>query len=201
MLVQQPAMCLSAFQRLCLSPNVDPRQPAFFCQVAVSADGTVRLNTPAAPVPGGWRTLPGLLPCGALCGCSNPSSCFWLAPNGVRVTSLACIIVPDSAATTAANHDIAAAVIDGVIYVCGGALWWRGYPGATHMFDEVWRFDPAKKDSSDAWEIAAKTPTPIAFSGIAAFGSKLFMFGGCQSHNGVPNDRSTHRQARAPIIL
>lgn len=52
-------------------------------EVSVSADGTVRLRTPAAEVPGGWRTLPGVLPC---CKIKPLCLCCWLLPRGWRST-------------------------------------------------------------------------------------------------------------------
>jgi len=133
-------------------------------EVAVGADGTVRLTMPRSePVKDpylrcGWVRLPGVLPC--------------------------------------ANHDIAAAVVGDHIYVVGGALWWRGFPAKAHMFDELWRIDArADRDSVDAWQVVAKTPAPIAFAGIAAGpDGKVYVFGGCRAHNGVPNDRSDESQ-------
>jgi len=93
------------------------------------------------------------------------------------------------------NHDIAATSAGGKVYVAGGALWWRGYPAETHMFDELWCFDPAQMESADAWSVVSKLPSKIAFSGLAALGDdKLYCMGGCKNSDGIPNLRSDEQQ-------
>eukprot|EP00911_Craspedida_sp_UC1_P000340 UC1_evm2s261 len=135
--------------------------------VSVGADGvSVTLRTPALPDPRGWKTLSSVMPC--------------------------------------SNHDIQGAVIGPYIYIVGGAIWYRGFPAREHMFNEIWRFDTRRAHSAPrgsdgaasgrAWEVVGHTPEPIAFAGVVALAGKLYIMGGCQNHNDVPNDRSTHGQ-------
>jgi len=93
------------------------------------------------------------------------------------------------------NHDIQACMLGHTVYVAGGALWWRGYPAETHMFDELWALDLDALGPADcAWRAVCKLPGMIAFSGLASLGTSLFVVGGCTNLDGIPNKRTGQNQ-------
>eukprot|EP00747_Dinoflagellata_sp_TGD_P041334 gnl/TRDRNA2_/TRDRNA2_141420_c0_seq1.p1 gnl/TRDRNA2_/TRDRNA2_141420_c0~~gnl/TRDRNA2_/TRDRNA2_141420_c0_seq1.p1 ORF type:complete len:292 (-),score=23.99 gnl/TRDRNA2_/TRDRNA2_141420_c0_seq1:162-917(-) len=49
-------------------------------------------------------------------------------------------------------------------------------------------------DQADSWRVVSKAPDRIAFSGIAALGTKLYIMGGCQNADEIPNRRSDEQQ-------
>ncbi len=74
----------------------------------------------------------------------------------------------------ASNHDLAAAVLDGFLYVAGGSTGNWGEARVDHAFDEIWRLDPAKW----TWSAVAKFDRPRIYCGTVAFAGKIWVIGG-----------------------
>ncbi len=72
------------------------------------------------------------------------------------------------------NHDIFAAVLDGMLYTSGGATADWGYPAAQHLFDELWVYDPR----IDVWRVVGHMPFPRCYNGIAALNGEIWNVGG-----------------------
>ena len=65
---------------------------------------------------------------------------------------------------------LAAAAVDGRLYVFGGEQW----TPQTRVFEESWLYDPA----ADSWQALAPMPTPRHGLTAAAVGSRIFVIGG-----------------------
>ncbi len=72
------------------------------------------------------------------------------------------------------NHDIFAAVLDGKLYTSGGATSGWGYPVESHLFDELWVYDP----HTDAWRVVGHMPFHRCYNGIAALATEIWNVGG-----------------------
>lgn len=74
----------------------------------------------------------------------------------------------------AGNHDLAAAVLHGRLYVAGGMTGdYRG-TGRMHAFDEIWELDPR----AWAWRAVAKFARPRIYCGTEAFAGRVWVAGG-----------------------
>jgi hypothetical protein len=72
------------------------------------------------------------------------------------------------------NHDLAAAVTAGKLYVAGGVTNdYRG-TGRVQAFDEIWELDPR----TWSWHAAAKFARPRIYCGTEAFGERVWVAGG-----------------------
>ena len=49
-----------------------------------------------------------------------------------------------------------------------------GWPAATHVFDELWAYDPR----TDVWRVAARIPYGTCYCGLAALDGKIWVVGG-----------------------
>ena len=72
------------------------------------------------------------------------------------------------------NHDIFAAVLDGMLYTAGGATGGWGFPATPHVFDELWAYDPRE----DIWRVVGHLPFPRCYNGIVALGGEIWNVGG-----------------------
>ena len=72
------------------------------------------------------------------------------------------------------NHDIFAAVLDGMLYTSGGATSGWGYPAQPHLFDELWVYDPG----IDVWRVVGHMPFHRCYNGIAALDGEIWNVGG-----------------------
>ena len=72
------------------------------------------------------------------------------------------------------NHDIFAAVLDGMLYTSGGATSGWGYPAAPHLFDELWVYDPG----TDVWRVVGHMPFHRCYNGIAVLDGEIWNVGG-----------------------
>ncbi|MEY2878190.1 MAG: hypothetical protein RLZZ15_570, partial [Verrucomicrobiota bacterium] len=86
------------------------------------------------------------------------------------------------------NHDLAAAVVAGKLYVAGGATNDYKGTGTIHNFDEIWELAPPSSSSSSSptsspssawsWRAVAKFARPRIYCGTAAFDGRVWIAGG-----------------------
>jgi uncharacterized repeat protein (TIGR03806 family) len=74
----------------------------------------------------------------------------------------------------ASNHDLSAAIVDGLLYVAGGSTETWGPARVPHAFDEIWRLDPTHW----TWSAVAKFDRPRIYCGTVAFAGKVWVVGG-----------------------
>jgi N-acetylneuraminic acid mutarotase len=84
-----------------------------------------------------------------------------------------------------ARSELAAAVLDGIVYVAGGGTFdGVGWDGST----SVLAYDPV----GDSWRTAGRLVRPVAGAAMAAVGNRLYLVGGC------PLDSATGLQVFEP---
>ncbi len=72
------------------------------------------------------------------------------------------------------NHDLAAAVTGGKLYVAGGVTNDYQGTGRVKAFDEIWELDPR----TWSWRAAARFARPRIYCGTEAFGERVWIAGG-----------------------
>jgi hypothetical protein len=72
------------------------------------------------------------------------------------------------------NHDLAAAVTAGKLYVAGGVTNDHKGTGRVQAFDEIWELDPRTR----SWRAAARFARPRIQCGTEAFGERVWVAGG-----------------------
>ncbi|MBI2190357.1 MAG: hypothetical protein HYU36_00040 [Planctomycetes bacterium] len=72
------------------------------------------------------------------------------------------------------NHDITGVELGGRFYVAGGLTAYHGFPARTHVFDDIWAYDP----DADAWSVAGRLGLPRCYSGVAALAGRIWIIGG-----------------------
>ena len=90
----------------------------------------------------------------------------------------------------ASNHDVSAAVLDGLLYIAGGSTEEFHGTRGFHAFDEIWRLDPAVQ----TWSSVAKFSRPRIYCSTVAFSGKIWVIGGDTINDG-------ERQATASVEI
>ncbi|MDP3069390.1 MAG: PQQ-dependent sugar dehydrogenase [Opitutaceae bacterium] len=76
------------------------------------------------------------------------------------------------------NHDLAAAVTGGKLYVAGGVTNDYQGTGRVHAFDEIWELDAR----AWSWRAVAKFARPRIYCGTEAFDGRVWVAGGDELH-------------------
>ncbi|MBM3264213.1 MAG: DUF1668 domain-containing protein [candidate division Zixibacteria bacterium] len=97
---------------------------------------------------------------------------------------------------SAGNHDIFATALDGKLYIAGGLTSEYGFPAATHVFDEVFVFDPAPQ----TWTIVGRMPFPRCYNGIAVLGERIWIVGGAANLR-EPDNPDGPREPLADVVV
>lgn len=72
------------------------------------------------------------------------------------------------------NHDIFAVPLRGKLYVAGGVTAGWGFPARTHVFDELFAYNPG----TGCWEVISRMPFPRCYNGIAELDGRIWVVGG-----------------------
>ncbi|MFT5089355.1 MAG: N-acetylneuraminic acid mutarotase [Planctomycetota bacterium] len=72
------------------------------------------------------------------------------------------------------NHDIFSVVVEGKIYTAGGLTAGWGYPWQTHVFDELFAYEP----EYDRWTVVSHMPFARCYNGLAVFDGDIWVVGG-----------------------
>ncbi len=72
------------------------------------------------------------------------------------------------------NHDLFAIELGGEMYMAGGLTAGWSFPARTHVFDELFAYDP----SFDRWRIISRMPYPRCYNGIALLDGRIWIVGG-----------------------
>lgn len=107
-----------------------------------------------------------------------------LACLGVLFTHASCYAAPATAwrevvRMPADNHDLAAAVTGGKLYVAGGVTNDYKGTGRVQAFDEIWELDPR----AWSWRAVAKFARPRIYCGTEAFDGRVWVAGGDILHD------------------
>ena len=107
-----------------------------------------------------------------------------LACLGVLFTHASCYAAPATAwrevvRMPADNHDLAAAVTGGKLYVAGGVTNDYKGTGRVQAFDEIWELDPR----AWSWRAVAKFARPRIYCGTEAFHGRVWVAGGDILHD------------------
>lgn len=94
------------------------------------------------------------------------------------------------------NHDLFAIDVGGKLFMAGGLTSGYGYPPRTHVFDELFAYDPA----ADVWHVLAHMPFPRCYSGIAELDGKIWIVGGAANLS-APDDPDGAREPLADVQL
>ncbi|MBL9189703.1 MAG: hypothetical protein JNK23_19635 [Opitutaceae bacterium] len=106
------------------------------------------------------------------------SLCGWLAFAIAQAAAAPATPWRTVAHMPADNHDLAAAVTGGKLYVAGGVTNdYRG-TGRVHAFDEIWELDPR----AWSWRTVAKFARPRIYCGTEAFDRRVWVAGGDELH-------------------
>lgn len=79
-------------------------------------------------------------------------------------------------------HHAAAATLNGKIYLFGGQVQLKPGGPTQIPISNTWEYDPA----GDSWKALAAMPTARTAAAAAAFGGKIYVFGGASVHPGQP---------------
>jgi hypothetical protein len=77
------------------------------------------------------------------------------------------------------NHDVFCAALGDEIFVAGGLTDWWGFPAATHVFQELWAYNPA----ADRWRVASRIPYGTCYCGLAVLAGKVWVVGGADDRS------------------
>lgn len=72
------------------------------------------------------------------------------------------------------NHDIFSVVLADKLYTAGGLTAGWGYPPRTHVFDELFAYEP----EYDRWTVVSHMPLPRCYNGIAVVAGQIWVVGG-----------------------
>lgn len=72
------------------------------------------------------------------------------------------------------NHDLFSVPWQGRLYMAGGLTGDWGFPGGSHVFDELFAYDPAR----GYWEVITRLSFPRRYSGIAELDGRIWIVGG-----------------------
>ena len=89
----------------------------------------------------------------------------------------------DKAKIPTSGHHVAAAEVDGKIYVFGGFVSPEGLGGWSSV-DHTWMYDPA----ADKWTPRTPMPTPRGGAHAAAVDGKIYVIGGFTSSSHIPGN-------------
>jgi hypothetical protein len=93
------------------------------------------------------------------------------------------------------NHDLYAIESQGRAWMAGGLTSGWGLPARTHVFDELFAYDP----SVDRWQVVSRMPLPRCYGGIAELDGRLWIVGGAANRR-VPDDPDGPREALADVL-
>jgi N-acetylneuraminic acid mutarotase len=88
----------------------------------------------------------------------------------------------------AGNHDIVSVTHAGKLYLSGGLTSYYGLPAGSHVFSEVFMYDP----EFDEWSVVGNMNQPRCYNGLACIGDELWMPGG-YANISDPADRNAPR--------
>lgn len=92
------------------------------------------------------------------------------------------------------NHDLFAIEHEHRLWMAGGLTSGRGLPARTHVFDELFAYDPA----ADRWEVVSRMPFPRCYSGIARLEGAFWIVGGA-ANLAAPEDPDGAREPLADV--
>ncbi len=102
----------------------------------------------------------------------------------------------DLARLPGGNHDLYAIAFAGRMWLAGGLSSGHGYPPQTHVFDELFAYDPA----ANMWAVVSRMPLPRCYSGIAGLAGRIWIVGGAANLT-APDDPDGARVPLADVRI
>ena len=95
------------------------------------------------------------------------------------------------ASLPAGNHDIVSVTHEGKLYISGGLTSYYGLPAGSHVFSEIFMYDP----DADEWSVVGEMTQPRCYNGLVCLGDELWMLGGYAN----VSDPANRNAPRVPI--